>query len=206
MVQSGQRRRARKQPAEVRREALVDAALRVFARTPYRSAGTAEIAREAGVAEPTIYRHFSSKKELYLAALARTCARVSEVWSEIVTRDAPANETLMALGAWYEQSIVADADPMRLRMRAAAEAEDGDVRALLWDGYADVQRLVAGVIRRGQAQGVFDAGADADAVAWLWIGIGWAMDLSVLLQGLPCLPTGLGVGPTLLRLLGASHD
>ncbi len=207
MAQTGQRRqRARKQPAEVRREALVDAALRVFARTPYRSAGTAEIAGEAGVAEPTIYRHFSSKKELYLAALARTCAHVAEAWREIVARDAPADATLMALGGWYEHSIVADPDPMRLRMRAVAEAEDGDVRALLRDGYAEVQRLIADVIRRGQAQGVFDAGADPDAVAWLWTGIGGVLDLNMMIDGMPCPPVGAGIGPALLRLLAAARS
>lgn len=203
MVQSGQRRqRARKQPAEVRREALVDAALRVFARTPYRAAGTAEIAREAGVAEPTIYRHFSSKRELYLAALARTCAYVTEAWMEIIARDGPADETLMALGAWYEHSIVANPDPTRLRMRAAAEAEDKDVRELLREGYADIQRLVAGVIRRGQIQGHFDRDADIDAVAWIWIGIGGVLDLNIMLGGMPCPPAGSGIGPTVLHLLG----
>jgi AcrR family transcriptional regulator len=203
MVQSEQRRqRARKQPAEVRREALVDAALRVFARTPYHSAGTAEIAREAGVAEPTIYRHFSSKRELYLAALARTCAHVTEAWAEIIARDGPADETLMALGAWYERSIVVDPDPIRLRMRAAAEAEDKDVRQLLREGYTDIQRLITGVIQRGQMQGCFDRGADVDAVAWIWIGIGGVLDLNIMLGGMPCPPAGSGIGPTVLRLLG----
>ncbi len=206
MIQAGQRRqRARKQPAEVRRDTLVDAALRVFARMPYRSAGTAEIAREAGVAEPTIYRHFSSKKELYLAALARTCVRVSEAWARIVVADGRADEILLALGAWYERSIATDPDPIRLRMRAVAEAEDDDVRALLRDGYTDVQRLIAGVIHRGQQQGVFDPHADPDAIAWLWIGIGQVLDLNVMMNSAPCGPDGtVRIGPELLRLLGAA--
>src|SRR5579871_746505 len=184
------RQRARKQPAAVRREALIDAALRVFARTPYRSAGTAEIAHEAGVAEPTIYRHFASKRDLYLAALARTCERVSEAWREIIARDGPADETLTELGAWYEHSIVADPDPIRLRLRAAAEAEDDDVRTLLRDGYAEVQKLTTTVIRRGQAQGVFAAQIDPDAAAWLWIGIGGVLDLNVMIDDLRCAPNG----------------
>ncbi|HEY7294754.1 MAG TPA: TetR/AcrR family transcriptional regulator [Dehalococcoidia bacterium] len=207
MVQAEQRRqRARKQPAEVRRDTLVDAALRVFARTPYRSAGTAEIAREAGVAEPTIYRHFSSKRELYLAALARTCVRVSAAWEQIIASAGRADETLMALGAWYEQSIISDPDPIRLRMRAAAEAEAEDVRALLRTGYADVQRLIAGVIRRGQDEGVFAAAVDPEAAAWLWIGIGQVLDLNVMMGSQPCDPDGpAGIGQELLRLLGVSQ-
>ncbi len=94
---------------------------------------------------------------------------------------------------------------MRLRMRAAAEAEDDDVCALLRDGYAEVQRLIADVVRRGQAQGVFDAGADPDAIAWIWTGIGWVLDLNMMIDGMPCPPVGAGVGPTLLRLLRAAR-
>ena len=45
------------------------AALRVFTSTSYAGATTAEIAREAGVSEPVLYRHFASKRDLWLACL-----------------------------------------------------------------------------------------------------------------------------------------
>src|SRR6266545_2306786 len=98
---TGVRRRAPKQAAEVRRETLVDAAIRAFARTAYRSAGTAEIAREAGVAEPTIYRHFDSKHELYLAALERCGTRVRDEFARIDESTPAAEEALHAMGEWY---------------------------------------------------------------------------------------------------------
>ena len=56
-------------PAAERRQAIVDAALRVFASGSYSGATTAEIARAAGISEPILYRHFASKRELYLACL-----------------------------------------------------------------------------------------------------------------------------------------
>src|SRR5204862_4354164 len=55
--------------AEARREAVLDTACRVFSKTAYRGATTAEIAREAGITEPILYRHFGSKRDLYLACL-----------------------------------------------------------------------------------------------------------------------------------------
>ena len=54
------RHAARRLPAGERREAIVRAALKVFTSTSYAGATTAEIAREAGVAEPVLYRHFAS--------------------------------------------------------------------------------------------------------------------------------------------------
>ena len=56
-------------PAAERRQAIVDAALPVFATGSYSGATTADIAREAGISEPILYRHFASKRELYLACL-----------------------------------------------------------------------------------------------------------------------------------------
>src|SRR5205809_6246530 len=55
--------------ADARRQAVLDTACHVFSRSSYRGATTAEIAREAGISEPILYRHFGSKRDLYLACL-----------------------------------------------------------------------------------------------------------------------------------------
>ncbi|MFZ5827294.1 MAG: TetR/AcrR family transcriptional regulator [Bacillota bacterium] len=51
------------------KERILEAALRLFHEYGYRGATTAEIARQAGVAEGTIYRYFKEKKELFLACV-----------------------------------------------------------------------------------------------------------------------------------------
>ena len=56
-------------PAAERRQAILEAALRVFAEGSYGGATTSEIARAAEVSEPILYRHFTSKAELYRAVL-----------------------------------------------------------------------------------------------------------------------------------------
>lgn len=174
------RQRAAKQPAEVRREAVIDAAVRVFARMPYRSAGTAEIAREAGIAEPTIYRHFGSKRELYLAALERTCAGIVEEWQRIVARTPDMAQALDELGGWYYQSVVANPDLLRLRHRAIAEAEDDEVREQLRTGYRQIEQILTDLIRRGQERGEFPQEIDPRGAAWLFIGVGQVLDLAVM--------------------------
>jgi AcrR family transcriptional regulator len=174
------RQRAAKQPAEVRREAVIDAAVRVFARTPYRSAGTAEIAREAGIAEPTIYRHFGSKRELYLAALERTCAGIVTEWHRIVERTPDTREALDAIGGWYYQNVIANPDLLRLRLRATAEAEDDEVREQLRRGYGEIEQILTDLIRRGQERGEISPAIDAHGAAWLFIGMGQVLDLAVM--------------------------
>jgi AcrR family transcriptional regulator len=179
-VRSG--RRAAKQPAEVRRETLVEAAIRVFARTSYRAAGTAEIAREAGVAEPTIYRHFDSKRDLYLAALRRCGTIVQERFARIDEQTPLAHEALAAMGAWYREAMETDPVYLRLRQRALAETDDPEIQLLLRDTYEEILAIFTRVVKRGQEQGTIKRAIDAPAAAWLFLAIGHTMDLSRLID------------------------
>ena len=51
------------------RDRLLSAAVDLLCRKGYRGATTREIAQEAGVTEVTLYRHFRSKEELFVAAV-----------------------------------------------------------------------------------------------------------------------------------------
>jgi len=59
----------RKKTVEQRRQDILEASLRIFAKKGYNGSTTAEIARAAGVAEGTIFRHFATKKDLLIAVL-----------------------------------------------------------------------------------------------------------------------------------------
>ncbi|MBU2549342.1 MAG: TetR/AcrR family transcriptional regulator [Proteobacteria bacterium] len=52
---------------EKRHQDILDAAIRLFNAKGYNGAKTLEIAREAGISEPTMYKHFENKKALFLA-------------------------------------------------------------------------------------------------------------------------------------------
>ena len=58
-------------PAAERRELVLRAAMEEFGARGYERARLDDIAAAAGVTKPIIYRHFQSKKGLYLAVLAR---------------------------------------------------------------------------------------------------------------------------------------
>lgn len=54
---------------EARREQIINQAMDVFIKNGYKGATTAKIAKEAGISEVTLFRHFSSKKEIFLAGV-----------------------------------------------------------------------------------------------------------------------------------------
>jgi len=67
-------------PANQRRAQLLDTAAEVFAVRGYSGATTAELAEAAGVSEPIIYRHFKSKKDLFIALVEQTGQETIQAW------------------------------------------------------------------------------------------------------------------------------
>lgn len=54
-----------------KRDDLIEAAIRLFNRHGYHATGVDRLIEETGIAKTTLYRHFASKEELIVAALAR---------------------------------------------------------------------------------------------------------------------------------------
>lgn len=70
------RPRPRRLPRVERREQILDAATRAFARAGYAITGLDDVAAEAGITRVLLYRHFDSKTDLYRAVLDRACTRL----------------------------------------------------------------------------------------------------------------------------------
>lgn len=59
-----------------RRQAILDGAFTVFARRGYAQACVQEIAKESGVAKPTVYSHLDDKESLYREAVGAAADRI----------------------------------------------------------------------------------------------------------------------------------
>ncbi len=55
----------------MKKDVILEAAARLFAKHGYTRTSTVALAQEAGVAEGTIFRHFKSKEELFIALILR---------------------------------------------------------------------------------------------------------------------------------------
>jgi AcrR family transcriptional regulator len=163
----------RRLPAAERRQALIETAIRVFSAGSYRGTTTAEIARAAGVSEPILYRHFSSKRELYLAALDHVWRKARESWEEVLASTANVADAFEAMGAAHVSVHDCKFQMAELWVQALGEAaEDAELRRHLRRHMREVHDFIAGVIRRGQEEGVLHAARDADAEAWTFLAGG----------------------------------
>jgi AcrR family transcriptional regulator len=168
--------------ADARRKDVLDTACRVFSKSSYRGATTAEIAREAQISEPILYRHFGSKRDLYLACL-------DEAWRTFreVAEQAMADDPSGCLGAIADVYM---AKRTRIRMvdlwiQALTEAsDDAVIAAALRMQVREVHDFIADVIRGGQARGVVNADRDPVAEAWLFVAGGLLTTMDNRLGGL----------------------
>ena len=88
--------------AEQRRAAVLECACGIFSKGSYRGTTTAEIARRAGVTEPILYRHFQSKRDLYLACLDSAWVDTRRMWEQAVAAEPDPALWLTAMGAAYQ--------------------------------------------------------------------------------------------------------
>jgi AcrR family transcriptional regulator len=160
--------------AKERRTAVVETACRVFAKSSYHGSTTAQIARETGVTEPVLYRHFASKRELYVACLDAVWERVRTLWEKALEREQDPANWLKAIGkAYLEARAAARVVLVDLWIQALTEAaDDPEIRRALRAQVQEVHGFVADVIRRAQAAGGIVAERDADAEAWIFISLG----------------------------------
>ena len=165
-----------------RRQAVLDTACGVFMRSSYRGATTAEIAREAGISEPILYRHFGSKRDLYVACLAEAWRAFRETAEQAIAADP--DGCLGAIGDAYM------AKRARIRMidlwiQALTEAsEDSVIATALRKQVREVHDFLADVIRDGQARGVIIGDRDAGAEAWIFVAAGLLATMDGRLGGL----------------------
>jgi AcrR family transcriptional regulator len=161
-------------PGPERRQAVVETACRVFAKGSYRGSTTAQIARETGVTEPVLYRHFASKRELYLACLDAVWEEVRELWEQALEREEDPANWLKAIGkAYLEARAAARIVLVDLWIQALTEAaDDPEIRRALRRQVREVHDFVVDVIRRAQEEGGIVAERDPDAEAWIFISLG----------------------------------
>jgi AcrR family transcriptional regulator len=173
---------AKRLSADERRQAVLDTAGRVFAASSYRGATTAEIAREAGISEPILYRHFGSKRDLYLACLDEAWRALREL-AETAVAESPDT----CLGA-VTDAFMAKRAKIRLIdlwIQALNEAGDDPVIAkALREQIREVHAFFAELVADGQARGILAADRDPRAEAWIFVAGGLLATIDHRLGGL----------------------
>ena len=158
--------RPRRADAERNYRRLVDQAKVVFAEAGV-DASLDEIARRAGVASGTLYRHFPSRLDLVEAVLTEQISALVASGRELLGED----DAFAALSAWLRATLVHGLTYRGLSAAVLNSALDHDVVAR-W--HAELFEVGAALLERARSSGAVVEGADATDVLKLVGAIAWA--------------------------------
>jgi len=127
--------------ADERRASILDAALHEFAERGLDGASTEAIAARAGISQPYVFRLFGTKKELFIASVAR-CFRETLETFQRAAEGKRGEEALEAMGRAYVDELLADRVRLRAQMQAYAACDDADVAEVVRNGYGDLVTYV----------------------------------------------------------------
>lgn len=159
-------------PAAKRREQLLDVALDLFAEHGYAKATTAELARVAGVTEPIIYRHFSSKKDLFIALIERTGQQTLEQWGEELRNAADPADRLRRIIGDNPMVSTRGRAAYRVLLQSITETADEQIRNAVTNHIRSVHAFLKQEIERAQEGHRVTTRYSAEILAWLMIHVG----------------------------------
>jgi AcrR family transcriptional regulator len=133
----------RRLPGAERREVIVEAAARLFGERGYSETTLDDVAAESKVTKPILYRHFDSKKALYLALLERHRDDLPRFF-EAVPPDLPFEQRVEAiLEAWF--AYVSE-HGYAWRMLFRDTGGDAEIHAFRRGNYDRAREVLAGFI------------------------------------------------------------
>ncbi|MBI5948493.1 MAG: TetR/AcrR family transcriptional regulator [Chloroflexi bacterium] len=171
------KQRAAKRPADERKREILESAQAVFAAEGYANAGAEDVARAAGVAPSAIYRHFPSKRDLYLAALRDAGPRLQAIWNGTAATSGDPLEAAWKVGLDYYDHVQTRAPYASLWFQALGDVSDPEVREVIAGNYTGIVGLLERQLATGQAAGVVRDDIDARIAAWHFMAIGLTFDL-----------------------------
>jgi TetR/AcrR family transcriptional regulator, fatty acid metabolism regulator protein len=153
-----------------KRRLILDAAVRVFARQGFHTCRVSDIADEAQVAYGLVYHYFSSKEEILDTLFAERWGLMLDTIAEIEREGVSAREKLGAIAGFIIDSYRYDPDLMKVIIVEVTRAANTFGQTHLADIRA-AYREVAGIVERGQEDGVFRPEIDPPFAALAFYGL-----------------------------------
>lgn len=189
--------------ASARRAQLLQTAAELFSRRGYARATTAELAKAAGVTEPIIYRHFASKRDLFIALIEEAGEETLAMWKRHLRGASdPAERLTRLLG---DNPMVSDEgrDAYRVVLQAITVSDDPTIHEAIQKHFAAVHEFLTAEIERAQDSHRVTSRIDGSLIAWLLIdvGLGYGVLSALGVQGHGISDKGQHVRDVVARIL-----
>jgi AcrR family transcriptional regulator len=170
---------------DLRRQLILGAAKRCFARHGFAGTTTKSVAAAASISEGLLFKHFPSKAALYAEILAEECEADPDL-AHLLGQE-PSTATLVELVRGMVRHFLQiredEQEAQRLRLMATSHLDDGEFARLL---YAKVGDLIGPVFTGSLDRAV--AAGDASRIGSEPLNLFWFAHHTVLMAALARLP------------------
>src|SRR6202040_3190833 len=152
-----------------KREAILRAAIRVFANNGYFNSKVADIARQAEVADGTVYLYFKSKEEILHSIFDQNMAEAIASGRVLIEKLRDPGEKLRRIAMLHLERLGADRDlavVFQIELRGSTKFMQEFSAA----GFAEYLGLIRSPIEKGQRAGVFRSELNAKVMAKILFG------------------------------------
>src|ERR1700752_1957557 len=152
-----------------KREAILRAAISVFAHNGYFNSKVADIAREAGVADGTVYLYFKSKEEILHSIFDRSVDEALAAARKQIELISDPKEKLRRIALLHLERLGSDRDlavVFQVELRGSTKFMGEFSKA----GFAEYLALIRSTIEEGQQAGIFRSELNAKVVSKILFG------------------------------------
>ena len=155
---------AKKKGSADKRDRILRAAIKVFAKNGFYATRVSEIAKAAGVADGTIYLYFKNKDDVLITIFEDGIQQLLAILREVAASEQPFDQRItriieLQLGLLEDQRDLAEVITVNLRQSSSLLKQ---YATPLFMEYIDV---IAGLIRDGQKEGAFRKDINSRVVA-----------------------------------------
>jgi TetR/AcrR family fatty acid metabolism transcriptional regulator len=152
-----------------KRALILEAAIRVFARTGYHGSRIADIASEAGIAYGLVYHYFKNKEEILSSIFEERWGAFLDTLEQIAGQPASARAKLeqvamVILGGHHVRPEWVKVLVLEIQ-RSSRFARPDQIRAV-----GRLFQIVARILREGQEKGELRVDVDPDVACYVFIG------------------------------------
>jgi TetR/AcrR family fatty acid metabolism transcriptional regulator len=165
-----------------KRRAILDAAIRVFARQGYHATRVSDIADEAGVAYGLVYHYFRSKEAVMNELFSERWSLLLAAGEEVMASSATPREKLAGIAGFIIDSYRHDPELMKVIIIEVTRAANSFGRTHLPEIHQAYDQ-VAQIVADGQRKGLFREEIDAEFAGMSFYGAieqllsGWVFEL-----------------------------
>ena len=162
-------RKSSRNGASGKRESILRAATRVFARNGYFNSKVADIAREADVADGTVYLYFKSKEEILHSIFDQNMAEAIAAGRKLIEKLSDPGEKLRRIAMLHLERLGADRD-LAVVFQVELRGSTKFMQEFSAAGFAEYLGLLRQTFEEGQRSGVFRKDLNAKLVSKILFG------------------------------------